>query len=217
MFKRNNNSNNSNNINSNNNNFNLYDLESNNNRIVINDDESSIIRDPELSVNQNNSSQNQNGNKLQACIMKLLEKLQIPSNYKLFFLFLILSFVNFFSALFRLPFIILSPNNLLNSLSFGNIFLLISFLFYYGGSQFLSFLRDEKRFNFIFIHLLIVCFALFCPIFKKYFLALLLDAGLLVTTVMFILTLLPGGQGGVNAIKSSLLNTLLSMFSKFKK
>ena len=71
--------------------------------------------------------------------------------------------------------------------------------------------------NFIFIHLLIVCFALFCPIFKKYFLALLLDAGLLVTTVMFILTLLPGGQGGVNAIKSSLLNTLLSMFSKFKK
>ena len=217
MFKRNNNSNNSNNLNSNSNNFNLYDLESNNNRIVINDDESSIIRDPELSVNQNNSSQNQNGNKLQACIMKLLEKLQIPSNYKLFFLFLILSFVNFFSALFRLPFIILSPNNLLNSLSFGNIFLLISFLFYYGGSQFLSFLRDEKRFNFIFIHLLIVCFALFCPIFKKYFLALLLDAGLLVTTVMFILTLLPGGQGGVNAIKSSLLNTLLSMFSKFKK
>ena len=217
MFKRNNNSNNSNNLNSNNNNFNLYDLESNNNRIVINDDESSIIRDPELSVDQNNNSRNQNGNKLQACIMKLLEKLQIPSNYKLFFLFLILSFVNFFSALFRLPFIILSPNNLLNSLSFGNIFLLISFLFYYGGSQFLSFLRDEKRFNFIFIHLLIVCFALFCPIFKKYFLALLLDAGLLVTTVMFILTLLPGGQGGVNAIKSSLLNTLLSMFSKFKK
>ena len=217
MFKRFNNSDDSNNQNSNNNNFNLYDLESNSNRIVINDDESSTIRDPELAGNQNNNSQNQNTNKFQEAIMKLLEKLQVPSNYKLFFVFLILSFVNFFSALFRLPFIIISPNNLLSSLSFGNIFLLISFLFYYGSSQFFSFLRDEKRFNFIFIHLLIVCFALFCPIFKKYFLALLLDGSLLVTTVMFILTLIPGGQGGVNAIKSSLFTTLLTMLSKFRK
>ena len=93
---------------------------------------------------------------------------------------------------------------------------MLSFLFYYGSKDFFAFLIDENRTGVVFAHLSSVFFSFFISIFVGgYFIQFLLDFVLGITTIMFILTLLPGGKGGVNAIKNMifgpgwfLLNTL---------
>ena len=49
-----------------------------------------------------------------------------------------------------------------------------------------------------------------------YFLQLLLDIILCITTVMFVLTLIPGGQGGISGIKTMLISPLMLVFNSFK-
>ena len=93
---------------------------------------------------------------------------------------------------------------------------MVSFFFYYGSKEFFAFLVDENRTGVVFAHLSSVFFSFFISIFVGgYFIQFLLDFVLGITTIMFILTLLPGGKGGVNAIKNMifgpgwfLLNTL---------
>ena len=112
-----------------------------NSRIIINDNESGQTN------NNNNRSQSNNSlSGIQNYLLGLTNRLQIQSNMKLFFLCLLVCGFNFFSCLISLPFIFLSPSKILSHLSFGNILLILSFLFYYGSNRFFGFLRDSKRF-----------------------------------------------------------------------
>ena len=52
--------------------------------------------------------------------------------------------------------------------------------------------------------------------FQGYFFSLILDAALILTTIMFLLTIIPGGQSGINAIQTSLFSLLPQLF-KFSK
>jgi hypothetical protein len=157
------------------------------------------------------------GKYFQNLLSKLSDKVQVQSSYKYFLLFLALSLVMFFFALFYIPFIIFSPGKLLRLLSFGNIFLMASFFFYYGSKDFFAFLIDQNRTGIMFGHLLGVFSGLFVSLFiGGYFLQLLLDVTLCITTVMFFLTLIPGGQGGIKAIKGMLLSPLFLMYGTIK-
>ena len=53
--------------------------------------------------------------------------------------------------------------------------------------------------------------------FRGYIFSFLLDLALIITTIMFILTIIPGGQTGINAIQGSLYSIFFEMFKKFKK
>ena len=107
-----------------------------NSRIVINDNENA---NPQ--PNNNNSSQPLSNIfiRLQNFLLGLTDRLQIPSNMKLFLLCLLICGINFFFCLISLPFIFLSPSKILSYLSFGNILLIFSFLFYYGSNRFFFF------------------------------------------------------------------------------
>ena len=183
-----------------------------NSRIVINENE---VVQP--NINNNNNFINNNINRIQNYLLSLTDRLQIQSNFKLFFLCLLLCGFNFFSGLLSLPFIFFSPSKLLSSLSFGNILLILSFLFYYGSRRFFGFLRDPKRFRITLIHLILILLGLCLPMFRGYFLSFLLDLALITTTIMFLLTIIPGGQSGINAIQGSLYSMFLDMFKKLKK
>ena len=111
----------------------------------------------------------------------------------------------------------MSPANLLSKLSFGNILLTLSFLFYYGSNRFFGFLRDGRRFKITFIHLILIILGLCLPMFRGYFLSFLLDLALIVTTIMFLLTIIPGGQSGINAIQGSLYSLFFEVFKRSKK
>ena len=183
-----------------------------NSRIIINDNESGQTN------NNNNRSQSNNSlSGIQNYLLGLTNRLQIQSNMKLFFLCLLVCGFNFFSCLISLPFIFLSPSKILSHLSFGNILLILSFLFYYGSNRFFGFLRDSKRFRITLLHIILIFFGLCLPMFRGYFLSFILDLALIVTTVMFLLTIFPGGQRGINAIQGSLYSMFFQLFKKFKK
>ena len=187
-----------------------------NSRIVINDNEGG-------QSNQNNNHYHQPSgnnnilNRVQSSLLGLTERLQIQPNMKLFLLCFLICCFNFFSCLMSLPFIFLSPSQLLSKLSFGNIILILSFLFYYGSSRFFGFLRDGRRFKITLIHLILIIFGLCLPMFRGYFLSFLLDLALITTTIMFLLTIIPGGQSGINAIQGSLYSMFFEIFKRFKK
>ena len=186
-----------------------------NSRIVINENESG---QPYINNNNNNNSNNNNiFSRFQNFLLGLTDRLQIQSNFKLFFLCLLICGFNFFSCLISLPFIFLSPSKILSYLSFGNILLILSFLFYYGSNRFFGFLREPKRFRITLIHLILIILGLCLPMFRGYIFSFLLDLALIITTIMFILTIIPGGQTGINAIQGSLYSIFFEMFKKFKK
>ena len=182
-----------------------------NSRIVINDDETG---------NQNPSSRHSTSNtftRIQNYLLGLTERLQISPNMKFFLLCLLICGFNFFFCLMSLPFIFLSPSKILSYLSFGNILLILSLLFYYGSNRFFGFLRDGKRFKITLIHILFIVCGLFFPMFQGYLFSFILDIALIITTVMFLLTIIPGGQRGINAIQGSLLSFLPQLFKYAKK
>ena len=182
-----------------------------NSRIVINDDETG---------NQNPSSRHSTSNtftRIQNYLLGLTERLQISPNMKFFLLCLLICGFNFFFCLMSLPFIFLSPSKILSYLSFGNILLILSLLFYYGSNRFFGFLRDGKRFKITLIHILFIICGLFFPMFQGYIFSFILDIALIITTVMFLLTIIPGGQRGINAIQGSLLSFLPQLFKYAKK
>ena len=182
-----------------------------NSHIVINDDETG---------NQNPSNRRSTSNtftRIQNYLLGLTERLQISPNMKFFLLCLLICGFNFFFCLMSLPFIFLSPSKILSYLSFGNILLILSLLFYYGSNRFFGFLRDGKRFKITLIHILFIVCGLFFPMFQGYIFSFILDIALIITTVMFLLTIIPGGQRGINAIQGSLLSFLPQLFKYAKK
>ena len=197
------------NQNNNNNEFKGFDE---NSRIIINDNETG---------QQNNLSNNQRMNnifsRIQNYLLGLTERLQISSNMKLFLLCILICGFNFFLCLMSLPLIFLRPSKILSNLSFGNILLILSLLFYYGSNRFFGFLRDSNRFRITLIHILLIICGLFLPMFQGYFFSLILDIALILTTIMFLLTIIPGGQSGINAIQASLFSLLPQLFKFSKK
>ena len=62
-----------------------------------------------------------------------------------------------------------------------------------------------------------MCFSFVISIFiGGYFLQFILDFILGITTVMFILTLIPGGRGGISAIKNMIFGPGLFLFNNIK-
>ena len=157
------------------------------------------------------------GKLFQSLLSKLSDKVQVQSSYKYFLVFLALGLILLFFSVLYIPFILFNPGKLLRVLSFGNIMLMLSFLFYYGSKDFFAFLVDQNRTGIMFTHLLGVFAGIFVSIFiRGYFLQFLLDFILCITTIMFFLSLLPGGQGGIKAMKGMLLGPLLFMFNSLK-
>ena len=185
-------------------------------QIVINENESGTNNN-----NNNNNAQTQNNSnifsRIQNYLLGLTDRLQIQSNMKIFLVCLLLCMVNFFLCFISFPFIFFSPSRTLSYLSIGNVLLIISFLFYYGSSRFFGFLREDRRFKITLIHILFIFLGLFLPMFRGYILSFILDMALIITTILFILTIIPGGQGGINAIQGTLFSLLLGIINKFKK
>ena len=197
------------NQNNNNNEFKGFDE---NSRIVINDNETGQSNNL-----PNNQRMNNIFNRIQNYLLGLTERLQVSSNMKLFLLCILICGFNFFLCLMSLPLIFLRPSKILSNLSFGNILLILSLLFYYGSNRFFGFLRDSNRFRITLIHILLIICGLFLPMFQGYFFSLILDAALILTTIMFLLTIIPGGQSGINAIQTSLFSLLPQLFKFSKK
>ena len=158
------------------------------------------------------------GKYFQNIISKLSDKVYVETSYQYFLIFLAFSLLFFFWAVLYIPFAIFNPGKLLILLYLGNISIMLSFLFYYGSKDFFAFIVDEKRTCIMFGHISLIFCSLFVSlIIGGYFLQLLLDIILGISTVMFILTLVPGGQGGIAGIKRMLISPLMLLFNILKR
>ena len=155
------------------------------------------------------------GKCFQAYLEKLSSKIQIQTSYNLFLLFLVLTLLFAVISLFKLPFSLFSPGPFLKNLCLTNILMMLSFLFYYGSKDFFAFLTDPNRTMIVLTHLLGVFFGLLWSFTSGYFINLILSVVLIITTSMFVLTLIPGGKSGIDAIKNMLALPLFMIKNKF--
>ena len=135
-------------------------------------------------------------------LYKLFQKLQIESSYKKFLIFFIIGIIFIILSFFNLPLILLKPTQFLFTYDIGNIFIIISLLFYYGSNQFIQTLIEKQII--IILYILSIVFGLIFSFKQIYIISLFFSMELLIISIMFFLTFIPGGQSGIEFIKTSL-------------
>ena len=133
-------------------------------------------------------------------ILQLSQKITIESSYKTFLIFLIAGIILIIMSLFYLPFILLKPVQFLFLFNLGNILIFISLLFYYGSTQYFQTLIEKR--TIMILYVLSLIFGTIFSIKQKYFFSLFFSIGQMIIATMFFLTFIPGGQNGIDFIKS---------------
>ena len=109
-----------------------------------------------------------------------------------------------------LPIFLLSPAKFLFLFTLGDGFILFSFLFYYGSKEFINLFNNDN--NRLIISMLIfstiIGFIISCN--GHYFISLCFAIYQMIFSIMFVLTIVPYGQYGINAMN----NVLISPFKK---
>ena len=139
-------------------------------------------------------------NKFKTFITPYIDKITLQPNYKIFLLLLGVGCIFMVLSILTLPFFVLFPTRFVMSFSLGNIFILTSFTFYFGGKEYVTMLISDKR-KWITVGFLISLFVGLLFAWRQYFFMSLLFALLqLVTVCMFCLTFIPGGWNGINCM-----------------
>ena len=174
--------------------------------------------------NQNNSINNKIINLLKKILLKFndftkiifsnffgyFSKFSIQPSYKFFLIFIILGAFFLLSCAMTLPIFLLSPAKFLFLFTLGDGFILFSFLFYYGSKEFINLFNNDN--NRLIISMLIfstiIGFIISCN--GHYFISLCFAIIQIILSIMFVLTIIPYGHYGINAINNIL-------FFPFKK
>ena len=149
------------------------------------------------------SSQNvQEESKPKSCkdklAQKIIAKVEVERNLVAFSSLLCLGSFMLCFSLFLIPLIITSPSKFSMCFSFGCFLVLISFLFYHGTKNFVTKLFDKNRFYIAILFVCSILIGLYFSLRKNYFISLFCSMFQLVSLILFILTLIPGGKKGIN-------------------
>lgn len=147
----------------------------------------------------------------------MAEKINIAPSYKYFLILLSIGGLFVFLSLMTLPMIVFSPARFVLTFGIGNVLILISFLFYFGGKEYCLMLFSEKR---KWLSLLFVVSLLLGIVFawRKHFIMSLAFALIQMTAmIMFTLSFIPGGAAGINAIAGFAKASMSSVFSGIKR
>ena len=147
----------------------------------------------------------------------LISKVEVPRNLTVFFSLLAIGSFLLCISILMIPLIITSPRKFSMTLAFGSIFLVISFLFYYGTKTFVLKLFDKKRFLLTILYLSSFILALFLMIINNYFLSLLSSIFQVFCLILFGLTFIPGGKSGINYIKKKVSSPFVKIFMNVAK
>ena len=138
--------------------------------------------------------------KFKTFITPYIAKINLQPNYKIFLILLGIGSIFMVLSIMTLPFFVLFPTRFVMSFSLGNIFILTSFTFYFGGKEYVTMLISDQR-KWITIGFIISLFVGLLFAWRKYFFMSLLFALLqLVAVCMFCLTFIPGGWNGINCM-----------------
>ena len=147
----------------------------------------------------------------------LISRVEVHRNLTVFFSLLAIGSFLLCISILMLPLIITSPSKFSMTLAFGSIFLIISFLFYYGTKNYVFKLFEKKRFFLTILYLSSFILAIILRFVNNYFLSLLGSIFQLFCLVLFALTFIPGGKSGINYIKKKVSSPFVKIFMNAAK
>lgn len=147
----------------------------------------------------------------------LISRVEVHRNLTAFFSLLAIGSFLLCISILMIPLIITSPGKFSMTLGFGSIFLVISPLFYYGTRNYILKLFDKKRFLLTLLYLASFILAIFLRFVNNYFLSLLGSLFQIFCLVLFGLTFIPGGKGGINYIKKKVSSPFVKIFMNVAK
>lgn len=157
-----------------------------------------------LSETTKDNSITSNNQEEMSCKDKLMKKLQdnieIEKSYKTFFILISIGLGLLCLSLMFLPFIILSPHKFILCFSFGSLIILASFIFVYGTKSYFEILFSRNRFMFTILFLASIFLGIIVSLAGYFILSVLCAVGQLITLIVFTLSFLPGGSGGISMI-----------------
>jgi hypothetical protein len=149
--------------------------------------------------------------------LNVSSSLEVEKSYKSFFITIAIGLGFLALSLIFLPFVILQPQKFLSLFSIGSLFILGSFIFIYGTTEYFKMLFDNKRRLFTIAYLISLLLGFYYAFIKGYFLVSLICTGVqLFTLIIFTLSFIPGGNSGIAFLLSMLQAPALNMISKFK-
>jgi hypothetical protein len=155
-----------------------------------------------------------------SCKDKLMKKLQdnieIEKSYKTFFILLTMGLGLLCLSLIFLPFIILSPHKFILCFSFGSLIILISFIFIYGTKKYFEILFSANRFLFTILFLASILLGIFLSLAGYFFFSVLCAISQLITLIVFTLSFIPGGSGGISFIGRMLSSPFSNFFMRIR-
>lgn len=143
---------------------------------------------------------------------KLIQTIEVQKNLTVFLTLLGLGCLLLCLSIFMLPFIITAPSKFSLCFAFGSVLVLISFLFYHGTKVYITKLFENKRFWVTVTFLISIILGIFFSLGKHYFLSLFCSLFQLIALVMFVLSFLPGGQGGIKMIRRTVTSPFAKVF-----
>ena len=155
----------------------------------------------------------------ETCLSKfknyLISNIQVETSYLKFGIIFITGMIIIMISLFFLPLILISPKKFALLFALGTFVSLLSFIFYYGTSQFLELLFNKDRIWFTIVYLTGFFGCLFFPtFFGKNYLIILVFSGLeMISTLFFILTFLPGGYSSIRMFTTLFISQFKKLFS----
>lgn len=136
---------------------------------------------------------------------KIEQSIQVEKSYTIFLVTLSIGLALLCMSLFFIPLIIFSPYKFGLCFAMGSLLVLASFLFFYGTKSYLSIICSDKRFYFTILFISSIILGIYFSITNSFLLSLLCAIFQLITLVVYTLSFVPGGQGGIKFIGSMLM------------
>jgi hypothetical protein len=170
-------------------------------------------------ITKDTSNITQNPEEL-SCKDKIMKKLQdnieIEKSYKTFFILISIGLGLLCLSLMFLPFIILSPHKFILCFSFGSLIILASFIFVYGTKSYFEILFSQNRFIFTLLFLTSIFLGIFLSLAGYFIFSVLCAIGQLITLIVFTLSFIPGGSGGISMIGRMLSSPFAGIMMRFR-
>jgi hypothetical protein len=172
-----------------------------------------------LTETTNNNSTSENPQEM-SCKDKLMKKLQdnieIEKSYKTFFILISIGLGLLCLSLMFLPFIILSPHKFIMCFSFGSLIILSSFIFVYGTKSYFEILFSQNRFLFTILFLASIFLGVFLSLAGYFIFSVLCAISQLITLIVFTLSFVPGGSGGISLIGRMLTSPFAGIIMRIR-
>ena len=155
-------------------------------------------------------------NLLSKKVYDYLQTYHIESSYRNFVIFLIIGLIFIFKSVIDLPTFNLTPIQFLIFFNIGTILFFFALFFYYGSQQYLIFLIEKTRKRILFFYIITLIIGIIIAWRDHYFLSLVMAYNQIFIFSLFVISIIPGENNGIDFIKNNIENPIKNFFDSIK-